>query len=233
MRLKMAGLAIATAVGLLVGRPLAHAQAFIGPASGGGSSGTVLESTFVYNGAMYPIVSGRVSFPDCSTYTVSPAGTLSDPSVTPNCRPGSAPSPEKPSPSRQPGSGQQTLNPFDLNAPRAQPPTATSVPANVKPAAAAPAVATGGQQTIDRSQPDQPPGQRTDASKFVGPADGGGWSGTLSNGLFVYRGVGYPIVNGVVTFPDCSTFFVSPRGDLFRGAPPALNCAPAQSGRVK
>ena len=63
---------------------------------------------------------------------------------------------------------------------------------------------------------------------FVGPANGGGWSGTLVGTTFTYNGQDYTVVNGVVTFPDCSTYYVSVRGSLFAGAPPAVGCTPSR-----
>jgi hypothetical protein len=62
---------------------------------------------------------------------------------------------------------------------------------------------------------------------FTGPGNGGGWSGTIQNGQLLYGGTLYPIVNAVVTFPDCSTYIVAPNGLLFRGAPPAIGCTPS------
>ena len=58
---------------------------FKGPASGGGWSGRISGSTLLYNGQTYPIVNGRVSFPDCTTYIVAPDGALLGGSATPNC----------------------------------------------------------------------------------------------------------------------------------------------------
>jgi len=201
MRLKVAALVIAVGVGLLVGPAPSSGQTFVGPANGGGSTGKVLDSTFVYNRWMFPITNGRVSFPDCTTYNVSSAGTLSNRTVTPNCTPGSTPVLQKPEP--RGGRTTDPANPVDLPS-----------PPGPKPAAATP-------------PPDVPATAHPTSSGFAGPTNGGGWSGTLGadKKTFTYRGVTYSLVNGVVTFPDCSTFAVSPRGDLFK-APPATNCVP-------
>jgi hypothetical protein len=60
---------------------------------------------------------------------------------------------------------------------------------------------------------------------FIGPQNGGGWSGQIVNGSLVYRGVVYPIVNGTVTFPDCMKYLVAPNGALFAGVR-IENCNP-------
>ena len=60
---------------------------------------------------------------------------------------------------------------------------------------------------------------------FVGPRNGGGWSGTFSGSNLIYNNVSYPIVNGRVNFPDCTTWIVAPNGALMGGAP-TPNCTP-------
>ena len=52
------------------------------------------------------------------------------------------------------------------------------------------------------------------AQGFVGLANGGGWSGTISGTNLIYNGVAYPILNGRVNFPDCTTYIVAPGGAL-------------------
>jgi hypothetical protein len=64
------------------------------------------------------------------------------------------------------------------------------------------------------------------AAGFDGPTQGGGWVGQLQDGNLIYNGVSYPVINAVVTFPDCSTYWVAPNGMLFVGAPPAVGCVP-------
>lgn len=66
----------------------AYGQSVKGPLTGGGSTGTVAGAKFIYNDWVFPIVSNRVTFPDCTSFAVSPAGVLSDRTVTPNCKPG-------------------------------------------------------------------------------------------------------------------------------------------------
>ena len=64
---------------------------------------------------------------------------------------------------------------------------------------------------------------------FAGPLNGGGWSGTISGSNLIYNNVAYPIVNGRVNFPDCTTFIVAPNGALMGGAP-TPNCTPGGGG---
>jgi len=66
----------------------------------------------------------------------------------------------------------------------------------------------------------------TPGTAFVGPLNGGGWSGQLQNGRLVYNGVSYPVVNEIVTFPDCTNYIVAPNGLLFQGPPPSNACTP-------
>lgn len=65
-----------------------YGQAISGPTTGGGRTGTVVGSKFIYNDWVFPIVNNRVSFADCTSFAVSPAGVLSGRAVTPNCKPG-------------------------------------------------------------------------------------------------------------------------------------------------
>lgn len=63
-------------------------QTFTGPTTGGGSTGKVVGAHFIYNDWVFPVVSNRVKFPDCTSFAVSPAGVLSGRAMTPNCKPG-------------------------------------------------------------------------------------------------------------------------------------------------
>jgi prolyl-tRNA editing enzyme YbaK/EbsC (Cys-tRNA(Pro) deacylase) len=60
---------------------------------------------------------------------------------------------------------------------------------------------------------------------FVGPSNGGGYTGTVSGSTLTYRGVNYPIANGRVFFPDCTNYIVAPNGVLFMGQTTA-GCSP-------
>jgi hypothetical protein len=62
------------------------------------------------------------------------------------------------------------------------------------------------------------------ASPFVGPASGGGWKGTVRDGQLVYNGHSYPIVDGTVVFPDCTTYLVAFRGSLIKARSSAASC---------
>ena len=123
-------------------------NSFIGPRNGGGWSGTISGGNLLYRGGTYPIVNGRVNFPDCTTFITGPNGSLNGGAATPDCTPGG-------------GSG---------------------------------------------------------GSSFVGPRNGGGWSGTISGSNLIYNSLTYPIVNGRVNFPDCTTYIVGPNGALIGGS---------------
>jgi hypothetical protein len=61
---------------------------FQGPASGGPAAGVVNGSTLTYNGATYPIVGGKVTFPDCTVYIAMTSGMLIPVGTAPGCTPG-------------------------------------------------------------------------------------------------------------------------------------------------
>jgi hypothetical protein len=69
-------------------------------------------------------------------------------------------------------------------------------------------------------------GSSPSASTFVGPKNGGAWSGQLQNGQLLYNGASYPVVNAIVTFPDCANYIVAPNGLLFQGPPASNTCTP-------
>ena len=193
----------------------------MGPASGGGWSGTVSGTNLVYNGVAYPIVNGRVNFPDCTTYIVAPNGALSGGAVTPNCTVGpKAPTVTWTTPA--PVTAGTALSAAQLNAAANVAGTFAYTPP------AGTIVSVAGAQTLSTTFTPTDTAKYTtvtrtvtlqvNAAPFVGPADGGGWSGTISGTNLVYNGVAYPIVNGQVNFPDCTTYIVAPDGALSGGS---------------
>jgi hypothetical protein len=78
----------ATATVTLVVTASGGGGAFQGPSNGGGFSGSVSGSNFIYNGTSYPITNGRVYFPDCSNWAIVAGRFLMAGAQTPNCTPG-------------------------------------------------------------------------------------------------------------------------------------------------
>jgi len=148
----------------------AGGAAFVGPASGGPSIGTVnaSETQFAYNGTIYPLVNGKVTFPDCAVYIALRIGLLIPAGTATGC-----------TPSVSVGSG-----------------------------------GAGGTGAIG-------------GTGFVGPATGGPATGTVnaSETQVTYNGVTYPLVNGKVTFPDC-TLYIALRSGILIPAGMAVNCTP-------
>jgi len=60
---------------------------FVGPQNGGPAGGTVTGNTLSYNGASYPIVDGKVTFPDCSLYIATTSGVLIPAGTASGCTP--------------------------------------------------------------------------------------------------------------------------------------------------
>jgi hypothetical protein len=61
---------------------------FQGPSSGGPATGVVNGNTLTYNGATYPIVAGKVTFPDCTMYIAMTSGMLIPAGTAAGCTPG-------------------------------------------------------------------------------------------------------------------------------------------------
>ena len=206
---------------------------FSGPTGTGGWSCVIDGNVCIYNGVRYAIVNGVVTFPDCSTYYVAPNGALfagAPPAV--NCVPNTG----KTSPvvtwaNPAPIISGTALSGAQLNATANVAGTFTYTPA------AGTVLGVGNGQVL------QVLFTPTDlvlyvtatksvtidvAASFLGPPITGVWSGTLNAArtVLTYLGIDYPVVGGVVTFPDCSTYLVAPNGSLFRGAPAAVGCTP-------
>jgi hypothetical protein len=67
------------------------------------------------------------------------------------------------------------------------------------------------------------------AQSFAGPAHGGKTSGTVKGSTFLYNGQSFQMLNGRVSFPDCTSYRVSESGRL-SGKKDVPNCKPAQPG---
>ena len=218
----------------------AGAASFLGPANGGGWSGNISGSNLIYNGQTYPIVNGRVNFPDCTTYIVAPNAALMGGSATPNCTPGN-------------GGSTRTLPaitwapPAAVNAGTTLSGTQLNATANVAgtfvytPPAGTVMNSAGSQMLSVTFTPAdlvnyttatttvQLQVNGTGSVSFVGPANGGGWSGSVSGSNLIYNGQTYLIVNGRVNFPDCTTYIVAPNGALMGGSA-TPNCTPGSGG---
>ncbi|MCX6538781.1 MAG: hypothetical protein NT151_07605 [Acidobacteria bacterium] len=144
---------------------------FAGPSSGGPTSGTVSGTTLTYDGVAYPIVDGRVYFPDCTNYLVLANGLLIAGQTTSPCTTGG-------------GSGTGG--------------TGTG------------GTGTGGTGTGGAGTG----GAGTGGSTFVGPGNGGPATGAVSGTTLTYNGATYTIVNGRVTFPDCTIYIALNSGFL-------------------
>ena len=235
--------ASATASVTLVVTASGGGGSFVGPANGGGWSGTISGSNLLYRNGTYPIVNGRVNFPDCTTYIVGPNGSLMGGSATPNCTPGSGGGPITPTiiwntPSSV--SVGTVLSATQLNASSGgvagtlvyTPPAGTAMNAagnqtllvTFTPADGATYVSASASVVLAVTASGGGGG-----GSFVGPANGGGWSGTISGSNLIYRNGTYPIVNGRVSFPDCTTYIVGPNGALMGGSP-TPNCTPSGGG---
>jgi len=203
---------------------------FVGPQNGGGYMGKIVNGQFVYQDVAYPIVNGTVTFPDCWRWLVAPNGALFAGAPAPNCTPGVGTAPVITWPAPAGINEGAELSGTQLNA-------TANVPGTFVYTPPAGTVLAQGTHTLSTAFTPTDTANYATATKavtlqvypapgaFMGPQNGGGWSGQIVNGQFVYRGVVYPIVNGTVTFPDCMKYLVAPNGALFAGVRVA-NCTP-------
>jgi glucose/arabinose dehydrogenase len=194
---------------------------FVGPGNGGPATGSVSGTTLTYSGATYPMVNGRVTFPDCTLYIAMDSGLLIPAGMTPGCTPG--------------GGGGLTpvitwTNPASMAAGTALGGTRLNATANVPgtfvytPAAGT--VLTAGTQTLSVMFTPADTANYTVATRtvtivvtasgggFVGPGNGGPATGSVSGTTLTYSGATYPMVNGRVTFPDCTLYIAMDSGLL-------------------
>jgi len=247
---------------------------FASPAQGGPGSGTVnaSETQLAYSGVIFPLVNGRVTFPDCSTYIALRSGMLVPAGVAPRCvargMGAVGPAPVGPAtgnvaPIGGPaGRGPAFLGPANgrlamgtVNAAETQLvfngatyplvngrvtfPDCTVyialrwgmlIPAGTAPGCVANAGGIGGTPPVGPSSGGSAP---VITSAFVGPASGGPARGTVNSTetQLVYNGTTYPLVNGRVTFPDC-TVYIALRGGLLIPAGTASGCAPGGANPI-
>jgi len=245
---------------------VAGGGAFVGPSTGGPSGGTVGGGVLTYNGAAYPVVNGKVTFPDCRVYIALDNGMLIAAGTDPGCTSGGAVGGSSSSASGNGGGS----------------PVAKTAPVTwATPAAMAVGTPLGWRQlnattTVWGSFAYRPaagtmlpegthvlsvtftPGDTTTYATttvsvnlvvlgaggtggasvtgpvgvaFVGPTSGGAATGSVSGATLSYNGVAYPIVNGKVTFPDCTVYIALDSGMLIRvGTAPG--CTPGTGGGV-
>ena len=201
---------------------------FAGPPARGWS-GTINGSTFIYDGATYLIENGRVYFPDCTVFVVGPNGRLSGGALRPNCVASlsglyamTIPTITWADPAPVPQGS--VLGWRQLNASVADgitgnffytPPGGTLMdtpgphillvrfePHNQVNFASVTATVTLNVIAY---------GARTNPAG-TNPNNGGGWWGEITGSNLYYNNAYYPIVNGRVNLPDCTTWIVGPNG---------------------
>ena len=218
---------------------------FLGPGNGGPATGTVnaSETQLTYNGATYPLVNGRVTSPDCTVYFALRSGILIPAGTASGCTPsggGGGSAPTTPTITwANPASvtAGTVLGATQLNA-------TASVAGTFVYSPAAGTVLTAGSRTLFVTFTPTATASYATASRsvtivvtasgssgggsaFVGPSNGGPATGTVSAGetQLTYNGATYPIVNGKVTFPDC-TVYIALRSGLLIPAGMAPGCTP-------
>jgi hypothetical protein len=214
-------------------------SSFVGPGSGGPATGSVdaSETQLTYNGTTYPLVNGRVTFPDCTVYIALRSGMLIPAGVAAGCTPGGGgTTPTRTTPTitwANPSSvvAGTILGGTQLNA------TASVAGSFVYSPAAGVALAAGTQTLSATFTPTNTTSYTTATAgvtivvtasgggSFVGPSSGGPATGSVSGDVLTYSGATYPIVNGKVTFPDCTMYYAMGSG-LLVPAGMAVNCTP-------
>ena len=214
---------------------------FQGPSSGGPATGSVSGSTLTYNGATYPIVGGKVTFPDCTVYIAMTSGMLIPAGTAAGCTPGGGGggSPVTPTVTwATPAAITQgtPLSTTQLNA-------SAGVPGSVVYTPPAGTVLAVGTHTLSVTFTPADATLYTTASKtvtlvvnasggggtFQGPSSGGPATGSVSGSTLTYNGAAYPIVGGKVTFPDCTVYIAMTSGMLIP-AGTAAGCTPGGGG---
>jgi len=189
---------------------------FVGPATGGPAVGSVSGTTLSYNGATYPVVNGKVTFPDCTLYIALGNGLLIAAGPSPGCVPGTGSSVSSGtgtgtgsssggSSAGSSSSGGTTGGSSSGNTSSSGGSSSTSSSGSSSGSSAGSATGSGG--------------------TFVGPGSGGPSTGSISGTTLTYGGTTYQVVNGKVTFPDCSTYIALDSGILIP-AGPAAGCTP-------
>jgi len=208
---------------------------FAGPPARGWS-GTINGSTFTYDGAIYQIVNGRVDFPDCTTFIVGPNGTLNGGALRPGCTAGGSAGLLIPTitwADPEPVFQGSRLGSRQLNA---SGPSGVGGEFFYTPGIGTVMDTVGPHILLVRFQPwDGRFVSEATATVTLNviargastnPTNGGGWWGSITGSNLYYNNAYYPIVNGRVNLPDCTTWIVGPNGSLNGGAT-TPNCAPS------
>ncbi|MEI6666625.1 MAG: S8 family serine peptidase [Acidobacteriota bacterium] len=174
-------------------------SSFAGPGSGGPSTGSVSGNTLNYNGTAYAIVDGKVTFPDCSWYIALGNGMLIAAGPAPGCTTSGSSSGGA---SSSGGSGSSSGGSSSGSS------TGSSSSSSGGSSSGS---STGG-----------------GGSTFAGPGNGGPSTGSVSGNTLNYNGTAYAIVDGKVTFPDCSWYIALNNGMLI-AAGPAPGCTTSGS----
>jgi hypothetical protein len=191
---------------------------FVGPASGGPSSGTIIGTTLIYNGVVYTLVNGKVQFPDCSLYIAASNGVLIPAGMASPCTPGGTKlTPVVTWPTPAPVASGTSLTAAQLNATA----TVAGVFVYSPPAGTVPA-----DGTVTLTALFTPTDSATytsvvttvsltvgAAAMALGPSNGGPTSGTSSGGVLTYNGATFNInAAGQVQLPDCKVYLVVANG---------------------
>ncbi|MCX6537561.1 MAG: hypothetical protein NT151_01305 [Acidobacteria bacterium] len=200
---------------------------FVGPGTGGPATGSVSGNLLTYNSATYTRVNGKVTFPDCTLYIAMDSGLLIPAGTAPGC----APAVVRTTPTitwATPASvvAGTVLGGTQLNA-------TANVQGTFAYSPAAGTVLTAGTQTLSTTfTPTDTTNYATATATvtivvtasgggsggggFAGPASGGPSSGEVSGNILTYNGGRFTIVNGKVTFPDCTVYIATSNGALIR-----------------
>ena len=199
---------------------------FVGPSSGGPATGTLnaTQTVLTYNGATYPIVNGKVTFPDCTVYIAAANGYLIPAGTAPGCTPGGGGF-------VGPGTGGPATGSVSGSVLTYNGATYPLVDGKVTfPDCTVYIAASNGVMIPAGTAAGCSPsgsGGGGGGGGFVGPATGGPATGSVdaSETQLTYNGTTYPLVNGKVTFPDC-TIYIALRSGILIPAGVAAGCTP-------
>ncbi|MEI6669469.1 MAG: PKD domain-containing protein [Acidobacteriota bacterium] len=237
----------------------AGTAAFVGPSAGGPATGRVNSSQtqLTYNGTVYPIVNGKVTFPDCTVYIALNNGILIPAGTAAGCTPtGSSATSgsSRASSSNSSGGTSSTFVGPSSGGPATGSVSGTTLTYNgsthlivngkvtfpdctvyialdsgiLIPAGTASgctptgsrATSSGSSSSTGASTGSAGSGSSNggssggSSSTFAGPRSGGPATGSVSGRTLTYNGASFTIVNGKVTFPDCTVYIALDSGIL-------------------